>query len=252
MLANPVKSMILAAVARDESSVMAFGSIARQEHSPHSDVDVLELAKRRARPYKRGNVNISVYDEATLRSMAKAGSLFVLHLITEGIVLRDPDGSLASCLHEYQNPYSYEPYRALLRGVAPLIDVNEEVYSLHWKAFNDLAVFLLRSSIYSRFAEKGEPTFSLPQIQKKMKRDDLSKSLSLKYSLERDFTAFEVARRNICEFLATEARNPFGTLEAFMTNASQGNPLVLAFGLRLLGRHNLDLSYDLLSFPAIA
>jgi hypothetical protein len=228
---------------------MVFGSVSRGDDADQSDIDVLELSERRRRPYRIGRMNVSVYDEATLKEMAQRGSLFVLHLQKEGQIIRDEDHKLAQCLEAYRSPKSYEPYRDALRAIANLLDTDRTEYDRRWKAYNELVVFLLRSALYAAFAEAGTPVFALRIIQNQLGREDLRDALRLKNAASARFEDFTIGRKLIGEFLQTEVRNPFGSVEALVTNVGSRNPLVLAFGLRLLGRQNFELSYDMLTFP---
>src|SRR5258708_33911272 len=105
--------------------------------------------------------------------MAEHGALFMLHLLTEGRVLRDPEGKVRHCLDSYRAPSSYDPLRTKLRGVGNLLDTSEAEYGLRWRAFNELAVYLLRSLLYAHFAEAGDPVFSLRVIKGRLLRRDL-------------------------------------------------------------------------------
>jgi len=242
---SPIADEALGAVSDATTSVMVFGSFARGDASQDSDIDVLALARRRSRPARTGRVNVSVYDENTLVAMGEHGALFVLHLRSEGHILRDPGGKLSQCLDSYRAPSSYEALRATLRGVANLLDASESEYSQRWGAYNELAVFLVRSLLYAHFAEVGHPVFSLRVIKERMRRPDLDVALSLKTGRTPGFVEFGVARGLVEEFLGSAARNPFGTAEALITNSAAENPSILAFGLRLLGRQEAGLGYDL-------
>jgi hypothetical protein len=249
LIDDDIRHTVLHAVKGENSAVMLFGSVARGDASPLSDIDVLQLSDRRTRPYKVGRTNVSVYDEATLLGMAHRGSLFVLHLRDEGQILRDSDGRLRKCLEAYQPQSDYEPYRRALRETANLLDVPKEEYKRRWKAYNEVAMFLLRSTLYAHFAEAGNPVFSLAVVQQRLERPDVADAFTLKSAPGPCYREFVVAGHLLSEFLRATIRNPFGTVEALVTNTGMENPLMLAFGLRLLGRKDFELSYDLLLFP---
>jgi hypothetical protein len=52
--------------------------------------------------------------------------------------------------------------------------------------------------------------------------------------------------------LVTQISNPYGSVEALIANEGIENPLVVAFGLRILGKKSFELSYDLLTAPPFA
>ncbi len=251
-LLRDISAHIIGTVRSNSSPLMLFGSVARGDASPHSDIDVLELAVRRRRPYKIGRLNISVYDEPTLARMAERGSLFVLHLHLEGKILRDPAVTLQSCLDRYQSPSDYEPFRSALREIANLLDVDRGHYELRWRAYNELALYIVRSELYSRLAEIGQPLFNLQAVAQRIGRSDVSRVLGLKDSSLPDYGLFEESRVVIAGILQMTIKNRFGTIEALVTNLGDRNSLLVAFGLRLLGRERFELSYDLLTAPPFA
>jgi hypothetical protein len=244
-LGRQIADEALNAVPDVGTSVMVFGSYARGDPSEASDIDVLALTKRHSPSASRGRVTVSAYDEATLRGMAQRGSLFVLHLRSEGVVVRDAEGKLRECLDSYCSPNSYDPLRATLRAVANLLDATEAEYKQRWKGYNEVALFVLRSLLYAHFAEAGDPVFSLRVIAQRLQRSKLELALAVKFSRDPRFPAFAAARELVEELLGFEVRNPFGTVEALITNTSLENPPVLAFGLRLLGRESSELRYFL-------
>ncbi len=246
-----LKRDVFHAVKRQNSSIIIFGSKARGDDTEFSDIDVLELTDRRSRPYRHNRMNVSVYDEATLRLMAERGSLFVLHLRLEGLIVRDPLQKLASCLASYRQPSTYEPFRQSLRQIADLLDVSKTEYTQRWRPYNELSLYIIRSFYYAQFAEAGTPVFSLDALKSKVARQDFSTTLELKHSLRPAYDLFVQARSMIESLLCTKIHNKSGTAEALITNSGGSNPLMLAFGLRLLGRDSLELSYDVLTFPPI-
>jgi hypothetical protein len=243
-LQNHVTEEALLSVPETVTSMMVFGSFARGDASTTSDIDVLALSMQRSLPKRIGRVNISFYDEGTLRSMAKRGDLFVLHLRNEGKILRDVEGRLQACLTSYLAPPNYDGVRVMLREVANLLDASDSDYRNRWKQYNDLVIYLLRTALYVQFAELGEPVFSLPVIVERIGRPELRLALKLKAALNPDFATFKVARELVEEFLRTDVHNPFGTIEALITNAATYNTYMLPFGLRLLGSDKTVLAYD--------
>src|SRR4051812_39487355 len=101
----------LSAVSSSTLPVMLFGSFARGDDAPGSDIDVLVLNARSAPPKKVGRVNVSTYTETTLCRMGDEGALFILHLLTDGVILRDHQKKLRACLDRYKSPLSYHQIR---------------------------------------------------------------------------------------------------------------------------------------------
>lgn len=248
---NAICTEIIDGLHRSSAPLMLFGSFARGDESPISDIDVLELAERRRRPYRSGRINVSVYDRQTLTRMAERGSLFVLHLRLEGKCLRDDSGALMSCLEKYRRPTTYDPFRLALRQLANLLDVSEEQYRNNWRPYNELVMYIIRSEVYARLDEAGQPAFSLRMISANPRIDPQVRSLLQAKDKSGDYRLFVKSTSLISRLLGTQIHNPYGSVEALVTNADE-NPLVVAFGLRILGRQAFELSYDLLTAPPFA
>jgi predicted nucleotidyltransferase len=231
---NDVVLKALAALHDQMSPVMVFGSHARGDATPASDVDVLELSERRPRSYKMGSVSVARYKVNELRAMAEAGSLFVLHLVREGTIIRDPCGTLRQCLSHYVKPRSYDDFRRRLTELAQLLDVDHSGYQARWRRYHDLVVFVVRSALYSRFADAGQPVFSINEISRRVKDADISDALAMKSLQAPVRERFNAALTVTERLLGPVVHNSFGTLEALIVNAGLENGLVLGWGLRLL------------------
>ena len=100
-------------------SAALYGSVARGDVEPHSDVDLLLVCNGsvKERLYLEltdtlsetcRNLSISLYSPAELAFMKRVGSLFLLHLRNEGILLFDRSGILANILNEFVPKPSYK------------------------------------------------------------------------------------------------------------------------------------------------
>lgn len=240
-----IRTGITESIPDRKSALMLFGSVARGDASAASDVDVLQLLKKTRPSYRVGRVNVSTYDEGTLLSMAKSGSLFVLHLRREGVIIRDPGGRLLACLKAYVEPSSYGHLRSTLAEAANLLDVPPAGYEKRWEQYHQLSMYLLRTALYARFAEMGEPTFALQNVKKRIGREDLERALALRAASRPQLHDFVLARRLLEEFLDTRVHNPFGTVEALLTNRGLENSALLSCGLRLLASGDWKCGYGL-------
>lgn len=246
-----ISSHLLQSLPDGVTPLMLFGSYARGDNSPTSDIDVLELSTQSRRAYRVDCMNISVYSETTLREMSHSGSLFVLHLKVDGLILRDPGNKLKQVLDEYRRPTNYDRLRYSLRELAMLLDASEPAYNDHWMQYNQLLVFILRSTIYADFAEAGVPTFSLSVICADLADDELNEALKLKSAAVPQYSNFQRAQKAVRKYLKASTANPYGTTEALITNLTTSNPWILKFGLGLLGREAEGFGYDLPT-PALA
>lgn len=139
--------------------LVLYGSRARGTSRDDSDIDVLQLVEKDPRSYAIDSMNVTVYTAAHLTAMAVRGSLFVRHLIDEGIVLSDPYGLVASALGAYQEPPTYARLKTELRV---LLDAMSKADAAQYRPLLDnLARFTVRSALYVRTAEVGDPVFDV-------------------------------------------------------------------------------------------
>lgn len=231
---------LLQALEEPRDAVMLYGSCARGDATPCSDIDLLQIVPRQRPSYRRGCLSVTLATAEPLRALAIAGSLFVLHLRTEGVILRDELNVLEGILAAYRPPPSYEPLRQSLRLAAGLLDVDARGFLSNPRGFTQLAVYLLRTALYLRCVEAGQPLFSMRKVV-----DYLGDARPLEVIREReryagDRSFFERVRALVEEYLGAPARNEFGSIEALAVQAYEASPLASALALRLLGGASME------------
>lgn len=143
-------------------ATMLYGSYARGDQAADSDIDVLQLVYTPTPPQKIDSIVVSFYTARQLSNLAKQGSLFVLHLRTEGLILHDPQSVLHSALDCYVPPISYNCLKSTIAVSSAVLHL--EPASLNAQQFSgviSLGLYLLRTLIYLRCVEEGSPAFSL-------------------------------------------------------------------------------------------
>jgi predicted nucleotidyltransferase len=153
-------------------SAALYGSVARGDVEPHSDVDLLvvccgsvkerlylELASALSGTCR--NLSISLYSPSELLFMKRVGSLFLLHLRNEGILLFDRSGSLTKILREFVPKPSYKsdfekslallaPMRTAVCGSPNQLHRLAQIYAL----FRVFGVYLLAERGIFEFSKK--------------------------------------------------------------------------------------------------
>jgi len=150
---------LLSELGDDNYGLVLYGSRARGTFRDDSDIDVLQLVDDNPRSYADGSMNVAVYTAAHLTALAERGSLFVRHLIDEGIVLSDPYDLVSAALGAYREPATYLRLKTELRV---LIEAMSKSDATQYRPLLDnLARFTVRSALYVRTAELGKPVFDV-------------------------------------------------------------------------------------------
>ena len=141
-------------------AAMLYGSQARGSAGKRSDIDVLVLVSEDPRNVTDGDLMITAYLPDHLLALAERGSIFVLHLRHDGVVLHDPAGTLSATLSAYRPPSNPDRLAAELAVVASGLIAATEVERVSLgSALQGLAFYVLRSAVYNSCAQRGEPQF---------------------------------------------------------------------------------------------
>ena len=143
-------------------ATMLYGSYARGDQSCDSDIDVLQIVHA-PRPFQKiGSIGVSFYTARQLSKLANQGSLFVLHLRKEGVVLYDPNKILRAALDSYVAPENYNELRTIISVSAAVLHLDRDSLSAQqFSGVINLSLYLLRTVVYLRCVEVGTPVFSL-------------------------------------------------------------------------------------------
>ncbi len=223
----------LARLVESYPAVALYGSVARGDSGPGSDVDVVVIAQRASEQDDETGLAVTAYEEAHLVSLAGAGSLFVLHLKLEARVLKDPAGSFARVFDAWRMP-SIDRTLAGMRAAASVLDVTDELRRLRSRELRAVALFVLRSTVYLRCLERGQPTFALRGVARVLGAEAVVGFLErARAGTMADEDVIEQARRFLRAYLGEPVVNPFGTLEALAVSCHHSFPLASDLAVRV-------------------
>jgi len=233
-------------ISGDYTALVLFGSYARGDPGGSSDIDVLQVVREQRPSYRVGLVNVSVYTEEHLLAMADRGSLFVLHLLREGVVIYDPGQFLTALRSRFRQPESYEQFRKEVCAASALLDVDEDTYLRRWSGLYALADNLLRSLVYSLAHDKGETSFSLTRVSRFLGDERIvhAHEIRERAASTPDLNAYREMKDLISYYCGGESKNPFGSIEALIVNSLGVSDLTVVLGLRLLNESGAPIAYE--------
>jgi len=223
------------ALVRLYSEVMLYGSMARGDATPHSDIDVLALGPV-PKSFCRDNLSVTVYEPKQLRRMAEAGSLFVLHLQLEGHLLRDSNGILKDILDAWQPPDIARMRRGIVAACA-ILDSSEVQDDSRLESLTNVVIFLLRTSLYLRCFELGRPCFGTVPVAEVLQDERIVTALRRGTPT---VPHLRVLTRLLRDHVGELPKNPFGTLEALAVSYYRRFPMASELALRVLGADRIE------------
>lgn len=141
------------------SAILLFGSRAREDNRRGSDTDLLLIAPPGAPRHKSiGHLSMFFYPWEKLAEDARAGDLFVCHIVREAKPVFDPLLQLDRLRSLFRLRSSYAHEIAQARALGWLLD-------RHAGAFNSQVVarrmvWCTRTILIARLAERGTPEFA--------------------------------------------------------------------------------------------
>jgi len=215
-----------------------YGSYARGDFKEDSDIDIIQVTPAHSAPYSAGKVNITCYTRDQLLRLAEAGSLFVLHLISEAVALDDPAHLLDAMKSAYIHPTSYAPFYEELAGALPIVAITQTMFDDAPLAYAATASYLLRSFAYAKAVELGNATFAMEDVVKVIGDNRVLVRLrSLRLSI--DYRAFCSVVELLFEFAHRTFLYRTEALDVFVVNSYGECDLAVVLGLRVLSKGNL-------------
>lgn len=200
-----LKFNILNKIVGDYRSIILFGSHARGDAKSESDVDVLQVTSESHSAYKVGNIAYSPYSIPFLKKLASEGSLFILHIITEGIEITANTHVLREIKAAFKQRENFDSYKIQLVKTADLLlKVEQTEYDINANNYNRLAAFLFRSLLYAIAYDRGKLAFSIDRLAEKLDDPLIPVLLKLKNSAVPDFEKFNQIRNSINNYAEME------------------------------------------------
>lgn len=215
-----------------------YGSYARGDYDQSSDIDVLQVTALHTAPYSVGKVNITCYTLDQLISLAKGGSLFFRHFVSEAVDIYDPTGILRWLKSIYVVPRDYEFLRKQVVGAMPLVTIVQDVFEADVRHYAATASYLLRSYVYAKAFDLGATSFSMQHVLSVL-GDRRPREVLSDLKANPTYVRFRRVVGLLCELTDSAYVQRNEPLEAFVVNSYGVCDLAVVLGLRVLARGNL-------------
>ncbi|WP_241479804.1 nucleotidyltransferase domain-containing protein [Mycolicibacterium neoaurum] len=217
--------------------VLMYGSWARHDAGPESDLDILILTNDTANyttveaPPK---LSVSRYTRDQLQGAAE--TLFGMHLARDGVIVYDEHNQLETILKSFSAP---NPRHLIerVRKFSLVFDIPNDELTTYLVGLCKLARYLLRSTIYAIALEQGAPCFSVRELSERFNDPSLATILSSHpgvYPAPSAAVLDDLLLR-LRKAVGEPERNPFGTIHSLIVGYWDDDPELAQLATLALG-----------------
>ncbi len=216
----------------DVEGLLLYGSQARGDAVPGSDVDVLALVTTPRSSTHSGDVNLSYYTREQLST--GVGTLFGAHLKRDGKIVCDNHGHLVRVV-EGMGEVDTERLLRRVRSMSELFTNPERDLPKYLPGLLRQARYLLRSCQYAQAIADGDPCFSVRELAGRHGDPDLTRLLASRQPGEATAADLDECLSRLRQIIGEFRVSEHGSLEATVVN-EWGRPSdVLSMAFMALG-----------------
>ncbi len=155
-------------------AIILYGSKARNDSDSGSDTDLLGVSEsgKIQKPFDQNGLSFHVYPLAWMIQQSNDGSLFLLHIVSEGLPLFDPAGLLDDIKRAFSFKASYRgDIETGIRVVAAVLNIDEADFS---DKMRSRYFWGLRTSVMAAAAHQGRPAFASNDLEEFSSVDGLA------------------------------------------------------------------------------
>jgi hypothetical protein len=182
--------------------------------------------------------------------MALRGSLFILHLKLNALIISDPTNILRDTLRAYRPPASYQPLFAELKAAGAALWPAEDTHK-YWTRLRQLGLYILRTAVYAKAAEAGVPQFDTDSAAVAAGIPEVQTALGIRYATPGNFDDLTTLRQAIQSLLGSIPQNESNSIEALAVSLSDSNSHAASLLAQTLITSSTGLEYTALTPPPL-
>ncbi|WP_420122381.1 nucleotidyltransferase domain-containing protein [Nakamurella sp.] len=216
----------------DADGLLIYGSRARGDAVPSSDLDMLALVRIPRTSTYSGVVNVSYYTREQLST--GIGTLFGAHLRRDSKIIWDRHGTLTEAIH-LMGDVDTARLLSRARGMCELFTNLERDIPKYLPGLARQARYLLRSCLYARAIADGEPCFSVRELAVRHNDPALAELLASRQQREVSIDELYECLSRLRLILSGFPQSRHGSLEATIVNCWGEHSDVLSMAFMALG-----------------
>jgi predicted nucleotidyltransferase len=220
--------------------LLVYGSQARGDAVPDSDLDVLALVTTPQPSTHTGVVNISYYTHEQLAT--GIGTLFGAHLKRDAKVVWDEHSRLTQAVAE-MGEVDTDRLFTRARSMSELFSSLEQDLPKYLPGLLRQARYLLRSCLYAQAIAQGEPCFSVRELAVRAGDSDLARLLASRQQGEASTEDLGECLSRLGGIIGEFPLSEHGSLEATVVNEWGRASDVLSMAFMALGTTGTDSDY---------
>jgi predicted nucleotidyltransferase len=210
-------------------ALLVYGSRARGDAVPDSDLDLLALVDEARPSESSGAVSVSYYTREQLRT--GISTLFGTHLRRDAKVLWDPRDELAAILSNLGDVDTARLF-GRVEAMSEVFGSPQADLPKYLSGLSREARYLLRSCLYAQAISVGAPCFSVRELAHRHADPALIELLASRRTEEPSQNDYDECVKRLEAFFGRPVRrNRYGSMEALIVNEweNQGDLLSIAF-----------------------